>query len=75
MPLLLFPLEARFTGKVEFYNKWKGYGFISEVRPDVLTLSENRIFVHWSSLQSTERPNPARESIARAQEGTIARAI
>jgi|Transcript_46731 cold shock CspA family protein len=45
--------EKRFTGTVAFYSKLKGYGFI-EVKDKGL-VPEDRVFVHWRSIQSEDR--------------------
>lgn len=45
--------EARHLGKVSFYNKWKGYGFLELAQPNVVP--ENKVFVHWRNIQSEDR--------------------
>jgi len=45
--------EALFTSIVDFYNKWRGYGFIGLAQKDVVP--EDRVFVHWSNLLSSDR--------------------
>lgn len=45
--------DARYTGTVSFYAKWKGYGFIDVSQPDVAP--NGRLFVHWRNLQSDDR--------------------
>ena len=45
--------NARYNGTVNFYHKWKGYGFIDVATPGVVP--NNRVFVHWRQLQSDDR--------------------
>lgn len=50
-----FPVneDARYIGKVSFYSKLKGYGFIDVAQEGVAP--ENRLFVHWRNIQSDDR--------------------
>eukprot|EP00933_Yihiella_yeosuensis_P067287 TRINITY_DN7203_c0_g1_i1.p1 TRINITY_DN7203_c0_g1~~TRINITY_DN7203_c0_g1_i1.p1 ORF type:complete len:344 (+),score=94.26 TRINITY_DN7203_c0_g1_i1:62-1093(+) len=48
-----FDNEARYTGKVTYYNKWKGYGFAELDQKGVVP--EDRLFVHWRNIQSEDR--------------------
>lgn len=45
--------QARYTGTVSVYNKWKGFGFINLSTKGVVP--EDRIFVHWRNIQSEDR--------------------
>jgi cold shock CspA family protein len=45
--------NARYTGTVQFYAKWKGYGFIEVTQQGVVP--NNKLFVHWRQLQSDDR--------------------
>jgi len=45
--------EQRFTGKVESYYKFNGYGFITPDQAGVLP--GDRVFVHWEGITSTDR--------------------
>jgi cold shock CspA family protein len=45
--------EARYTGTVTFYNKWKGYGFIELKEKGVVP--KDAIFAQWRNLQSSDR--------------------
>mmetsp|Transcript_90589 Transcript_90589/g.157237 ORF Transcript_90589/g.157237 Transcript_90589/m.157237 type:complete len:362 (+) Transcript_90589:112-1197(+) len=45
--------DTRYTGTVNFYAKWKGYGFIEVATPGVVP--NDRLFVHWRNLQSDDR--------------------
>jgi len=44
---------ARYTGTVDFYAKWKGYGFIILQQPGIAP--SDKVFVHWKSIQSDDR--------------------
>eukprot|EP00440_Ansanella_granifera_P070129 gb/GFBE01076083.1/.p1 GENE.gb/GFBE01076083.1/~~gb/GFBE01076083.1/.p1 ORF type:complete len:344 (+),score=106.61 gb/GFBE01076083.1/:1-1032(+) len=44
---------ARYTGKVELYNKWKGYGFIAVSEKGAVP--EDRVFVQWRNIQTEDR--------------------
>jgi len=44
---------ARITGIVETYYKWHGYGFIKPETPGAVP--NDKIFVHWSSIQTNDR--------------------
>lgn len=46
-------VNARYTGTVSFYAKWKGYGFIEMAQKGVVP--NDRLFVHWRQLQSEDR--------------------
>lgn len=45
--------NARYTGQVSFYSKYKGYGFIDIAQKGVVP--NDRLFVHWKQLQSDDR--------------------
>eukprot|EP00929_Paragymnodinium_shiwhaense_P045023 TRINITY_DN23057_c0_g1_i3.p1 TRINITY_DN23057_c0_g1~~TRINITY_DN23057_c0_g1_i3.p1 ORF type:complete len:120 (+),score=20.96 TRINITY_DN23057_c0_g1_i3:68-427(+) len=45
--------EARYTGTVSTYYKWKGYGFIKLSQEGVVP--HDTIFVHWSNVQTDDR--------------------
>jgi len=45
--------NARYTGTVSFYQKWKGFGFIELDQKGVVP--NDRVFVHWKQLQSDDR--------------------
>lgn len=45
--------NARYTGTVMFYQKWKGYGFIEIAQTGVIPT--DKLFVHWKQLQSDDR--------------------
>lgn len=45
--------EARHQGTVTFYNKWKGFGFITLKEEGVVP--NNTVFVQWRAIQSTDR--------------------
>lgn len=45
--------NARFTGTVSFFAKWKGYGFI-DVTPKG-SMPIDRMFVHWRNINSDDR--------------------
>mmetsp|Transcript_59609 Transcript_59609/g.160629 ORF Transcript_59609/g.160629 Transcript_59609/m.160629 type:complete len:315 (+) Transcript_59609:822-1766(+) len=45
--------EKRHLGKISFFSKLRGYGFI-EV-PEEGLVPENRLFVHWKNIKSEDR--------------------
>jgi len=45
--------NARYTGTVSMYAKWKGYGFVEFSQPGVVPM--DKVFVHWKQLQSDDR--------------------
>mmetsp|Transcript_77188 Transcript_77188/g.239714 ORF Transcript_77188/g.239714 Transcript_77188/m.239714 type:complete len:350 (+) Transcript_77188:94-1143(+) len=45
--------NARYTGTVSFYQKWKGYGFIDVAQKGVVP--QDRLFVHWKQISSDDR--------------------
>jgi len=45
--------EARYTGTVTFYNKWKGYGFIELSQKGVVP--DDCVFVQWRNIQTEDR--------------------
>lgn len=45
--------NARYAGTVDFYQKWKGYGFLKITQPGVVP--NDRIFVHWKQVMSDDR--------------------
>ncbi|CAE8651102.1 unnamed protein product, partial [Polarella glacialis] len=45
--------EARYAGKVTYYNKWKGYGFVEMSEKGLVP--EDRVFVQWRNIQSEDR--------------------
>lgn len=45
--------DQRFTGKVESYYKFNGYGFLTPDQTGVLP--GDRVFVHWQGLSSSDR--------------------
>lgn len=45
--------NARYTGMVSFYHKWKGYGFIDMAQKGIVP--QDRLFVHWRNVQSDDR--------------------
>lgn len=45
--------NARYTGTVSFYHKWKGYGFVELAQTGVVP--QDRLFVHWRNIQSDDR--------------------
>jgi len=44
--------EKRYSGKVSYYSKLRGYGFI-EVEAGLVP--ENKLFVHWRGIESQDR--------------------
>lgn len=48
-----FDANARYTGTVCFYAKWKGYGFITVKQQGVVP--NETLFVHWRQVQSDDR--------------------
>lgn len=44
---------ARYTGTVDFYAKWKGYGFITLDEKGLIP--NDRLFVHWKQVMSDDR--------------------
>lgn len=45
--------NARYTGVVKFYNKWKGFGFIQMSQSGIVPNDE--LFVHWRHIESDDR--------------------
>lgn len=45
--------NARYTGLVTFYAKWKGYGFVEVAQKGVVP--NDKLFIHWKQLQSDDR--------------------
>lgn len=45
--------SGRYTGTVQFYQKWKGFGFIEVHQPGVVP--GDKLFVHWKQIQSDDR--------------------
>eukprot|EP00933_Yihiella_yeosuensis_P062008 TRINITY_DN64920_c0_g1_i1.p1 TRINITY_DN64920_c0_g1~~TRINITY_DN64920_c0_g1_i1.p1 ORF type:complete len:364 (+),score=53.69 TRINITY_DN64920_c0_g1_i1:58-1149(+) len=45
--------DARYTGTVQFYNKFRGFGFIEPTQKGVIP--SEKIFVHWKSILSDDR--------------------
>jgi len=46
-------VNARYTGTVSFFQKWKGYGFIEVAEAGVVP--QDKLFVHWKNIQSEDR--------------------
>lgn len=45
--------NARYTGTVSFFAKWKGYGFINVNQKGVVP--QDQLFVHWRQVSSDDR--------------------
>jgi len=45
--------NARYTGTVSFYQKWKGYGFVELAQKGVVP--QDKLFIHWKQLASDDR--------------------
>jgi len=45
--------DARYTGTISFYHKWKGYGFVELSEPGIVP--QDKLFVHWKNIQSDDR--------------------
>lgn len=45
--------NQRYTGTVNFYHKWKGYGFVEVAQKGVVP--NDRLFIHWRNIQSDDR--------------------
>ncbi|CAK9101205.1 unnamed protein product [Durusdinium trenchii] len=45
--------DARYTGTVADYNKWRGFGHITIDQQAVLT--QDKVFVHWKNIQTDDR--------------------
>lgn len=45
--------NARYTGTVSFYHKWKGYGFVEVTQKGVVP--QDKLFIHWKQLSSDDR--------------------
>jgi len=45
--------NARYTGTVSFYQKWKGYGFLDVAQKGVVP--QDKLFVHWKQIASDDR--------------------
>mmetsp|Transcript_77937 Transcript_77937/g.210768 ORF Transcript_77937/g.210768 Transcript_77937/m.210768 type:complete len:365 (-) Transcript_77937:151-1245(-) len=45
--------NARYTGLVTTYHKWKGYGFVEVAQGGVVP--NDKLFVHWKTLQTDDR--------------------